>query len=67
MLPTQASAGLQRTWKHAAILDGQDPTSLRKLPFLFGSEVKIGIARGCTIRKVRCGDAGALPYCLSQS
>jgi hypothetical protein len=44
--PTLASNALRTAWKHAAVLDGQDPENLRVLPLLFGIDAQLKISNG---------------------
>ena len=44
--PTQARDGLERAWKHAARLTGQDPYDLLALPLLFGIDAQLAVKNG---------------------
>jgi hypothetical protein len=44
--PAHASNGLRTAWKHAAVLDHQDPEHLRMLPLLFGIDAQLKVANG---------------------
>jgi hypothetical protein len=39
-------SGLLRAWRHAAVLDHQDPKRVDKLPLLFGIDAQLAVANG---------------------
>lgn len=39
-------SGLLRAWKHAALLEHQDPNRVEKLPLLFGIDAQLAVANG---------------------
>jgi hypothetical protein len=81
--PAEAPAGVRTAWKHAALLDGQDPEHLRVLPLLFGIDAQLNIANGLHYsldwarqaresrrprrRRGLCGSCGSGSGCSSSS
>ncbi|WP_323001355.1 hypothetical protein [Denitromonas sp.] len=65
--PTQAQAGLKRSWRHACAHEGIDPASPIRLPRLFALDTTLGLADGFSYQLdcLKAGAAGNGAYCAS--
>lgn len=53
--PTQATAGIRRTWYQACRIEGINPKQPERLPLLFALDAQLGIANGF-VYTLNCGN-----------